>query len=102
MTDVFRPWWIDPGHTLTGRCRLRDGQLVDVVPSENGTYTELTPPGSMYRGYAKVETKILTLTGEARPLDIYMWLHWDASGNVLDGMPHTFDITENVENLLHE
>lgn len=85
------PWWHHPGCTFTGRCRMRGGQIIIVIPSDNAI-NPAAPRGSMYCGYVCVDER----------LRMYRWLYWDLDGNVLDSMHRDFDLVENLENTTHD
>lgn len=67
------PWWHSPGITLAGRCRLRNGNVVTVVPhlwpNQLSTYRAVQQP-----------------------------IFFDLEGNAL-ALGTDWDIVENLENL---
>lgn len=66
------PWLHSPGITLAGKCRLRDGRIVQVIP-----YGRLNSP-EVYR----LKDGAIT---------------WDMEGNNYAGI-RALDIVENMEN----
>lgn len=67
------PWWHSPGITFSGRCRLRSGHIVTLIPfGSNGTPVV----------YRAVECAMF----------------FDIDGNVIE-LGRQWDIVENLENL---
>ena len=74
---------------LTGRCRLRNGQIVNV---EYSAKDPATPAAAAYCCYVSTNEEI----------SLFDWVYWDINGDVVESEHKHLDIIENLENTVHE